>query len=109
MEELKKKNHYEGEINSYIYLNEYIKKFENIEIKINKFIFIGTLLGVHLNDFHNSLNAKSYLIIEPNIEIFRLSLFLCDYESLSKNSKLFFAINEDSFGLENITKKVLRR
>lgn len=107
MEELKKKNHYEGEINSYIYLNEYIKKFENIEIKINKFIFIGTLLGVHLNDFHNSLNAKSYLIIEPNIEIFRLSLFLCDYESLSKNSKLFFAISEDSFSLENITKKFL--
>ena len=97
MEQLIKKNHYEGEINSYIYLNEYIKKFENIEIKINKFIFIGTLLGVHLNDFHNSLNAKSYLIIEPNIEIFKLSLFLCDYESLSKNSKLFFAISEDSF------------
>ena len=39
MEELKKKNHYEGEINSYIYLNEYIKKFENIEIKINNSTF----------------------------------------------------------------------
>lgn len=107
MEELKKKNHYEGEINSYIYLNEYIKNFENIKLEINKFIFIGTLLGVHLNDFHNNLNAKSYLIIEPNIEIFKLSMFLCDYESLNKNSKLFFAISEDSFGLENITKKFL--
>ncbi len=59
--------------------------------------------------FSNSLNAKSYLIIEPNIEIFRLSLFLCDYESLSKNSKLFFAINEDSFSLRKYHKKVLRR
>lgn len=107
MEELKKKNHYEGEINSYIYLNEYIKKFENIEIKINKFIFIGTLLGVHLNDFHNSLNAKSYLIIEPNIEIFRLSLFLCDYEELAKNSKLFFAINENDIEFFSIVDNFL--
>ncbi|HJE03666.1 hypothetical protein AAX26_00592 [Aliarcobacter thereius] len=107
MDQLTKKNHYEGEINSYIYLNEYIKELENIKIKINKFIFIGTLLGVHINDFHNNLNAKSYLIIEPNIEVFRLSLFLCDYESLCKNSKLFFAINENNSTLEKITKNFL--
>jgi hypothetical protein len=92
---LNKKVVYKDEINASVYLNEYIKNFENIELKVDKFIFFGTLLGVHLNDFHKSLNAKVYLIIEPNIEIFRLSLFLCDYEELAKTSKIFFAINED--------------
>jgi len=95
LEQLPKRNHYENEINSYLYLNSYIKNFENITIEVNKFIFIGTLLGVHLNDFHKSLSAKVYLIIEPNIEIFRLSLFLCDYETIANSSKIFFAISED--------------
>lgn len=101
LEQLPKRNHYEGEINAYEYLNAYINNFENLNIEVNKFIFIGTLLGVHINDFHKSLNAKVYLIIEPNIEIFRLSLFLCDYSSLY-SSKLFFAINEDENGLKSI-------
>lgn len=92
---LQKKVVYKDEINASFYLNEYIEKFANISLKVDKFIFFGTLLGVHLNDFHKKLNAKAYLVIEPNIEIFRLSLFLCDYEDLAKNSKLFFAIGED--------------
>lgn len=107
LDKIPKRGHYEDEINSYMYLNEYIENFENIDLKVEKFIFIGTLLGVHLNDFHKSLNAKSYLIIEPNIEIFKLSLFLCDYEDLSKNSKLFFAIFFSEFELEKITKEFL--
>ena len=51
LEKLPKKNHYEDEINSYLHLNEYINNFENIDLKVEKFIFIGTLLGVHLNDW----------------------------------------------------------
>lgn len=107
LEKLPKRNHYEGEINSYEYLNEYIDNFENMNIEVNKFIFFGTLLGVHINDFHKSLNAKVYLIIEPNIEIFRLSLFLCDYEELAKNSKLFFAINENDIEFFSIVDNFL--
>jgi len=101
LEQLPKRNHYENEINSYLYLNSYIKNFENITIEVNKFIFIGTLLGVHLNDFHKSLKAKVYLIIEPNIEIFRLSLFLCDYETIANSSKIFFAISENENALNS--------
>ena len=104
---LEKSNHYKNEINAYSYLNEFIEHFQNIDIKINKFIFIGTLLGIHINDFHKIINAKSYLIIEENIEIFRLSMFMTDYKILSKNSVIFFAINEDENGLRKITKEFL--
>lgn len=92
---LQKKVVYKDDINASIYLNEYIENFENIELKVDKFIFFGTLLGVHLNDFHKKLNVKVYMIVEPNIEIFRLSLFLCDYEELAKTSKIFFAVGEN--------------
>jgi len=97
-------------VNSATYLNEYIsiiKNKTNLEYDINKFIFIGTLLGVHLNDIDKVINAKAYLIIEPNIEIFRLSLFLTDYEDLSKNSKLFFSINDIDEKMKETIKKFL--
>lgn len=108
LESLKKRNHYENEINAYLYLNQYIENFQNINIKVNKFIFIGTLLGIHLNDFHKNLNAQSYLIIEPNIEIFRLSMFMTDYKILTTNSKLFFAISENEYNLKQIATKFLK-
>ncbi|WP_418179606.1 6-hydroxymethylpterin diphosphokinase MptE-like protein [Aliarcobacter lanthieri] len=107
LENIEKRNYYENELNSSLYLNEYIQNFGNINIEINKFIFIGTLLGVHINDFHKHFNAKVYLIIEPNLEIFRLSLFLCDYESISKESKLFFAIDENKLNIKKLTNEFL--
>jgi hypothetical protein len=108
IETLEKKNHYKNEINAYEYLNEFIEHFNNVDIKINKFIFIGTLLGIHINDFHKILKAKVYLIIEPNIEIFRLSIFMTDYKILATNSKLFFSINEEEVGQKQIIEKFLK-
>lgn len=102
LEKYEKRNHYENEINAYEFINDYIKEFGNeSKIDIKKFVFIGTLLGVHLNDFHNFLKNDVYLIIEENIEIFKLSMFMTDYKTLSKDSKLFFIINEstDNFNI----------
>ena len=86
-----------------IFVNQFIKYIEKQNISnliYQKFIFVGTLLGVHLNDIAKSLDIKAYLIVEDSIEIFRLSLFLTDYEQLSLNSKLFFAINKKDIELE---------
>jgi len=107
LEPYEKRNHYENEINAYLYINDFINNFANTSTEINKFIFIGTLLGVHINDFHDSINAKSYLIIEPNIEIFRLSMFMTDYTTLTKSAKLFFAIAENEFNFQKIVNDFL--
>ena len=97
LELYEKRNHYVNEINAYEFINDYIKEFGNeSKIDIKKFVFIGTLLGVHINDFHNFLKSDVYLIIEENIEIFKLSMFMTDYKTLALNSKLFFAINEST-------------
>ena len=77
---------------------QYINKNSNQEhlyTKIDKFIFLGTGVGLHINKLAKKLNAKTYLIIEPNIEIFRLSLFVNDYTTLlDAPEDLFFSIAE---------------
>jgi hypothetical protein len=73
----------------------------------HKFIFIGTLLGVHINDIAKKLDVESIFIVEQDLEIFRLSIFLTDYEILSKKSKLFFAVGFNETELLNITKQFL--
>ena len=94
---------YPDHINTSNYLNEFIKKIDFSQIEpldiAKKFVFIGTLLGVHINYIHRKVKANSYLIVEPNLEIFRLSLFLCDYSELFESSKLFFAIGKSQVEL----------
>ena len=57
--------------------------------KIKKFIFIGTLLGRHIPEIAEKIDAEIYLILERNLEIFRLSLFTVDYTILAKKGAIF--------------------
>jgi hypothetical protein len=108
LEPYEKKTHYTNEINAYEFINDYIKGFGNqSKIDIKKFVFIGTLLGVHINDFHNLLKSDVYLIIEEDIEIFKLSMFMTDYKTISKDSKLFFVINESQNNFNLIVEEFL--
>ena len=89
----------------YLYndLYEYIQILEddtkgNKEFKeIEKFIFIGTLLGRHIPSIVDKIKAKKYFVCENNLEIFRLSLFVVDYTILIKNASLQFSIMEDDY------------
>jgi len=63
--------------------------------KIDKFIFIGVALGLHITDINKRINSEEYLIIEDNLELFRLSLFTTEYYKLAINANLHFAIAED--------------
>lgn len=62
---------------------------------IPTFIFFGTLLGCHLIDIHKVIKAKSYMVVEPNLEIFRLSLFMTDYRKIAIDSDILFCIDEN--------------
>ncbi len=84
-------------------LNQYSKilkpkKKKDIKFKrINKMIFNGTLLGIHLPIFHKKLKSSVYFIVENNLEIFRLSLFTTDYASISSESTLLFSVMDEDF------------
>lgn len=82
-------------------LNKYTKilgEQENISpLKIEKFVFFGTLLGGHIEDIVKKLNSYTYLVFEKNLEIFRLSLFIVDYSILVKRrGKVIFSISKDN-------------
>lgn len=62
--------------------------------KMHKCIFIGVGLGLHLATVHKSFHPKECLIIEDDLELFKLSLFTTDYSALSKNTQLYFSVSE---------------
>lgn len=64
--------------------------------KIDKFMFIGTLLGRHIPKIMKKINAKTFFVCENNLEIFRLSLFVCDYSALAiEGRNVIFSIMDD--------------
>ncbi len=66
---------------------------------IKKFIFMGTLLGRHIPRVAKKIDAKIYLVLERNLEIFRLSLFTVDYTILAENDGVIFSIMDDTNNL----------
>ena len=67
---------------------------------INKFIFMGTLLGRHIPKILEKINSKDHFVYENNLEIFRLSLFVCDYSILARdNRSVIFSIMDEEFEL----------
>lgn len=73
------------------HVNKNLPKNENLKVIYNYIIF-GTVLGLHLPKIHKKINAKIYHIIEPSLELFRLSLFVTDYSIISERSQIIFYI-----------------
>lgn len=78
------------------FVNKNLPNPQNLK-EIHKFIIFGVLLGIHIPLIHKKLNSKAYLIVEPNLEFFRLSLFVTNYANLAKQTKLFFSIAQNEY------------
>ena len=73
-------------------------KSQNDEMKsIDKFIFSGVGLGIHLLTIQQKVNASYIFIIEDNLELFRLSLFVTPYNILAKTATLFLSVMETEY------------
>ena len=86
-------------IDAAAFINELIPTLDSnmdyfYQQRFKKFIFVGTMLGVHLNIIHSHIQSEAYLVVEDDFELFWLSLFVVDYTSIARTSKLFFAIHE---------------
>lgn len=78
------------------YTNQYASKETTTMKKIYKFVFMGVGLGLHLITIHQKINAVTYLIVEDDLELFYLSLFVTDYQLLNNNgATLIFSIFDD--------------
>ncbi len=70
-------------------LNDFLENKKKKIKKMKKFIFLGTLLGRHIPRIAEKIDAEMYLVLERNLEIFRLSLFTVDYTILGKKGAIF--------------------
>lgn len=70
-------------------INDFLDNRKKKLKKIKKFIFLGTLLGRHIPKIAEKVDAEMYLVLERNLEIFRLSLFTVDYTILAKKGAIF--------------------
>jgi len=61
--------------------------------KSKKIAFIGTGLGTHITSALKELKPKKILVYEKDVQIFRCSLYVTDYETLSSISDIKFAID----------------
>lgn len=77
------------------------KKNKNID----KIICMSNGLGYNLIEYNKLYNLKAMLIIEDDIELFKLSLFNVDYEDLCKNKLVDFCIGEDHLTKKQIVLK----
>nr|WP_321267005.1 6-hydroxymethylpterin diphosphokinase MptE-like protein [uncultured Sulfurimonas sp.] len=67
--------------------------------RIYKFIFLGVGLGLHIKDIVEKTKADIILITDNDIELFRLSMFTCNYKEALENKKVFFSIAQTSIEL----------
>lgn len=100
-EELKKFSQmppFEHEMSGHAPIMHYVQQYsqkEKLLKSIDKFVFFGAGLGLHVGSVHKKISAKAYLVIEDDLELFRLSLFVTDYASIAKDAKLFFSVFEE--------------
>lgn len=66
---------------------------------IDKFIFFGVGLGLHITAIQKKINSKVCFIVEDDLELFRLSLFTINYKDLASTATLIFSVfeNNDEF------------
>ncbi len=86
------------------YMNNKKKRLKNIK----KFIFLGTLLGRHIPRIAKKIDANMYLVLERNLEIFRLSLFTVDYTILAEKY-VVFSIMDNVIETETKISKFLKK
>ncbi|MBD3824992.1 MAG: motility associated factor glycosyltransferase family protein [Epsilonproteobacteria bacterium] len=72
--------------------------------EIKKFIFIGTGLGLHITLIDAKIQGSEYIIIEDDLELFKLSLFTTPYYEIARHAELFFCVADD----ENIFLKTMQ-
>ncbi len=74
-------------------------------ISIEKFIFIGLGLGLHLLPTDKKIDALEYFLIEDDVELFRLSLFTTPYYEI--DAQITFSIGENKETFSEIFKQFL--
>lgn len=92
------------------YSNEHANKAKTTMIKLYKFIFIGAGLGTHIQAIHNKLKSNAYLVVEDDLELFRLSLFVTNYKQITnEGAEIYFSIFDEPSEFKNMVQLFINR
>lgn len=98
LEAYRQKKPFEDPMSAYAPIMHYCQQnsLKNKRLKtLDKFVFFGTGLGLHISSIHEKISSEVYFIIEDDLELFRLSLFTTNYAKLALDAQLIFSIFED--------------
>lgn len=104
------KNSFEQHMNGFAPIVKYTKENSQKEKElksIDKFVFFGIGLGLHITSIHKKINSKVYFIIEDDLELFRLSLFTTNYKQIAHDSVLFFSVFQNNYEFNDTAIKFL--
>ncbi len=90
-------------------LHETEKKETTQLQSLDKYIFFGVGLGLHISAMASDISAEVYLIVEDDLELFRLSLFCTNYKKLAQDAELFFSIFEDDTEFSKTSEQFLQK
>lgn len=76
------------------YVNTNLPKKEVMN-KIVKLVIFGVGVGIHISMLHKKIKSRIYYIVEPDLELFRLTLFTTKYYEIATESNFVFAVAED--------------
>lgn len=86
-----------------IYYNfQYAHKSNSSMLRAYKVLFLDLRLGLHLEGIIQKLKPKHTFVLEKNLETFRLSLFVTPYYEIKNNVTIYFSIEENNEGVNNI-------
>ncbi len=63
--------------------------------KLEKYIYFGIGTGEHIKLIQEKIKSSKIIIIENNLELFRLSLFTLDFNNAFGNAHVFYSIAEN--------------
>ncbi len=76
--------------------------------RLEKYIFFGIGLGTHIPTIDKKIHSDFYLLVEDDLELFRLSLFVTDYTKIAQKSELYFVIFEEDRDAKVIMEEFLQ-
>ena len=92
------------------YSNEYAHKSNTTMSKLYKFIFIGAGLGTHISAIHQKLKSNAYFVVEDDLELFRLSLFVTNYKKITdEGAEIYFSVFDEPSEFKNMLQVFINR
>jgi len=76
---------------------------------IGKYIFFGVGLGMHIMPIVKKLQPSYILIVEDDLELFRLSLFCINYPEIAQKADITFSVFETKEEFEETAQNFLER